>query len=214
MKLLFFQYGDFGEAYRRLKDGGLETYRDQRASVEYVSSLQSKYEVTTLALCSRPHDELLDKSLRSVGVDEGATYQTGFIGRLLDDQAPHILVCRTPNYDVIRWARHRGVPTLLTFADFFSNDSPVKFLRNVRLRFLCSASAFPCIANHNLNASISVSQALFYPKSRVVPWDWTRLEVAEVSKAGPAKPDRPSVLFAGALTVEKGVGDCLEAVLS
>jgi len=47
--ILFYQTGDFADAYRRLEEGGPETFRDQRASVEFVASLRSHYTVTTIA---------------------------------------------------------------------------------------------------------------------------------------------------------------------
>lgn len=212
MKILFFQNGDFGEAYRRLQEGGLETYRDQRASVDFVASLQSQYVVTTVAVCSRDHKDDLDNNLRSIGISVDSAYRQEYLFRLLDDIGPDLIVCRTPNYQAIKWAKWRAVPTLLAFADFFSNNNLRNFLRNVALRALLEARVFPCVANHNLNASISVSKALFYPRARIVPWDWSRLSVRDIPKTAPADANRPSAFFAGVLTDEKGVGDCLEAV--
>jgi glycosyltransferase involved in cell wall biosynthesis len=212
MNILFFQYGDFGEAFRRFQAGGPETYRDQRASVDFVAALRRQYVVTTIGVCDREHRDHLDNNLWSIGIKVESAYRQESLCRILEDIAPDIIVCRTPNYYTIGWAKRRNVPTLLTFADFFSNSSPRKFLRNVALRRLLDPRIFPCVANHNLNASISVSEALFYPKARVVPWDWTRLSVEKIPKTGPTDANRPSAFFAGALTDAKGIGDCLEAV--
>jgi glycosyltransferase involved in cell wall biosynthesis len=212
LNILFFQHGDFGEAYRRFQEGGLETYRDQRASVDFVASLRSRYAVTTVAICDRDHGDDLANNLRSVGISHNSAYRRDFLFKLFNDIRPDMIVCRTPNYHAISWAKRRHVPTLLSFADFFSNRSPRQFLRNIALRALLDPHVFPCISNHNLNASISVSRALFYPKSRVVPWDWIRLHAEGSPKTGPAKADRPSAFFAGALTEAKGVGDCLKAM--
>lgn len=211
MNILFFQYGDFGEAYRRFQEGGLETYRDQRASVDFVASLRSQYEVTIIAVCGRVHRDDLDNNLRSVGISQISAHRRDSLVQLFNDIGPDMIVCRTPNYHAIGWAKQRNVPTLLSFADFFSNSSPRQFLRNIALRVLLDLRVFPCVANHNLNASISVSKALFYPKSRVVPWDWTRLCVEEVPKTAPRDANCPSAFFAGALTDAKGIGDCLQA---
>ncbi len=212
MNILFFQNGDFGEAYRRFQEGGLETYRDQRASVDFVASLRSQYVVTTIAMCGRDHKDDLDNNLRSIGISVESAYRREFLFRMLNDIGPDMIVCRTPNYHAIKWAKQRKIPTLLAFADFFSNNSPRQFLRNVALRALLDPRVFPCVANHNLNASISVSKALFYPRARVVPWDWIRLVVRKIPKTAPADAHRPSAFFAGVLTDAKGVGDCLEAV--
>jgi glycosyltransferase involved in cell wall biosynthesis len=212
MNILFFQYGDFGEAFTRFREGGPETYRDQRASVDFVASLRSQNVVTTIGICDREHKDNLDKNLWSIGIKVESASRRESLSRLLDDIQPHIIVCRTPNYYAIEWAKRWNVQTLLSFADFFSNSNPKKFLRNVALRRLLSARVFPCVANHNLNASVSVSKALFYPTARVVPWDWTRLSVAKKKKTEPADRNHPSAFFAGILSDSKGVGDCLEAV--
>jgi glycosyltransferase involved in cell wall biosynthesis len=212
MKLLFFQYGDFGEAFRRLQGGGPETYRDQRASVDFVASLRKQYAVTTLAICDRDHREDLDYNLRSVGISMESAYRRDFLFGVLNDIEPDLIVCRTPNNHAIAWARTHNVPSLLTFADFFTNNTLKKLIKNIALRALLTSRVFPCVANHSLNASISVSEALLYPKTRVVPWDWTRLSVEKVSKAAPLNAHRPIAFFAGVLTDAKGVGDCLEAV--
>jgi glycosyltransferase involved in cell wall biosynthesis len=212
LKLLFFQYGDFGEAYRRFQEGGAETYRDQIASVDFVASLRGQFSVTTLAICGREHKDDLHVELRSIGITDSSAYKSGFLDQLLSDVGPDIMVCRTPNYHVIRWAKRNRVPTLLTFADFFSNRSLRQLLRNLALRTLLDSSVFPCVANHSLNASISVSRALFYPKSRIVPWDWRRIFVEHPSKRVPKDTGHASAFFAGALTEAKGTGDCLEAV--
>lgn len=80
------------------------------------------------------------------------------------------------------------------------------------LRALLDPRVFPCVSNYSLNASISVSRALFYPKSRIVPWDWIRLHAELSPKMAPSDTHRPLAFFAGALSEAKGVGDCLEAV--
>jgi len=211
LNILFFQHGDFGEAYRRLQEGGLETYRGQRASVDFVASLRSRYTVTTIAICGRDHREDLDDNLRSIGISQNTACRLDYLLQLLNDVGPDMIVCRTPNYDAIRWAKRRNISTLLSFANLFSNSTPRQFLQNVAIRAVLDPSVFPCVANHNLNASISVSKALFYPKSRVVPWDWNRLCVEEFPKTAPTDANRPTAFFAGALTDAKGVGDCLQA---
>jgi glycosyltransferase involved in cell wall biosynthesis len=213
LKLIFFQYGDFGQAYRRFQEGGPETYRDQRASVDFVASLKDKYAVTTVAICEREHKEDLHTNLRSIGITTSSAYGHGFIDQLFDELRPDLIVCRTPHYHVIRWAKRNRVSTLLSFADFFSNRSPKQFLKNMVLRAQFDTRVFPCVANHSLNASISVSNALFYPKSRIVPWDWSRICVEPNAKSAPKDPGRPTAFFAGALTEAKGAGDCLQAIL-
>jgi len=212
MNVLFYQTGDFAEAYRRFEEGGPETFRDQRVSVEFVASLRRQYAVTTIAMCGREHRERLDRNLHSIGITIKSAFSRRLMVQLLDEVSPAVIVCRTPNYNVIRWAHGRRVPTLLSFADFFSNKGPKQLIRNLALRALLSGRLFPCVANRGLNSCVSISNALFYPRTRIVPWDWGRLVVNPVPKTQPRDANRLNIFFAGTLSKAKGVGDCIEAV--
>jgi glycosyltransferase involved in cell wall biosynthesis len=211
VKILFFQHGDFGEAYQRFTSGGPETYRDQRVSVDFVADLRHAHQVTTLAICDRPHHEVLSDNLVTIGIDAKTAYEPAAMKSLLASINPDLIVCRTPHTAVLRWARHRRIPTLPLFADLFGTGGLKQRLKNLILGRLLRADAFPCVANHSLNASRSLATALFQSESRIVPWDWSRLPVHPVAKPAPADPARLQAFFAGMLSEAKGIGDCLEA---
>ncbi|MEX5730254.1 glycosyltransferase involved in cell wall biosynthesis [Rhodovulum iodosum] len=209
-RLLIFQNGDYGAAFRRLRDGGEETYRDQRRSVEFVARLSHEMPVVVVAMCDRPHREELAPGLTSIGIPPGAGHDPAKILPLLDEIAPEVLICRSPNRFVLGWARRRGLPVLPVFADIFANDGLRQAWRNLRLRAQLGGAGTVCVANHSLNASRSVGRALLYPAGRIVPWDWSRLPTEPDPKSAPDGPWR--AFFAGAISDAKGVGDCLEAV--
>ncbi len=211
MKVLFFQHGDFGEAYRRFADGGPETYRDQRASVDFVADLRHAHQVTTLAICDRPHREILTENLASIGITAQTGWDAAAIKPILDEVAPALIVCRSPNTPVLRWALRHKIPTLPLFADLFVRAGPKQLIANLQLRRILSADVFPCVANHSLNASQSVATTLSYPETRIVPWDWSRLPVDPGAKTAPAVSGQLRAFFAGMLSEPKGIGDCLEA---
>lgn len=212
MRILFFQYGDYGAAYRRLAVGGSETYRDQERSVEFVASLSELHSIVTVAVCDRVHDETLKPNLVSIGMDVRTTYNRRSIDAVLDRLDPDIIVCRTPHIRLLEWASRKQVVTLPVFADLFRNKGFSATFRNLRLALVLRRGMFPCVANHNLNASRSVSRSLFVPECRVVPWDLEKLAVADQPKKAPAKGSDPTALFCGMLAQSKGLGDCLEAV--
>lgn len=212
MKILVFQHGDFGEAWRRLQSGEPESYRDQKKSVEFVASFREEHRVLTLAVCGREHHEDLAENLTSVGIVQATSASADAMADLLDGLAPNIIICRSPNLHLLRWARRNRVPTLPIFADIFSNGGLRKLRRNLLLRATLLDPVFPCVANHSLNASLSVHRALFFPQDRIVPWDRAALTVEPQAKAGPGDLRTPSLFFAGMLTEAKGVGDCLQAV--
>jgi glycosyltransferase involved in cell wall biosynthesis len=211
MRLLFLQHGDYPEAWARLRAGGEESYREQRASVEFVEGLAGGFDVTVASICDAPHDERLAPKLRARGLTRTTALDPAALAGFLDDCAPQLMVLRTPNRGALAWARRTRTPALPAFADYFRNDGLREVWRNVRLRALLTAPVFPCVGNHSLNASRSVVRALRYPAGRVVPWERAPLAIEPEPKR--REPGAPlSLFFAGALVEAKGVGDCLDAL--
>ncbi|WP_294395104.1 glycosyltransferase [uncultured Sphingomonas sp.] len=212
MKLLFLQSGNYAEAWTRLRDGGPEDYRDQRASVDVVSALAEQHDVLIVSTMGGPYQTELAPGLRAIGLAEGEVWRSDVVEKLAEAERPDLIFCRTVHRGLLGWARRHDVPTLASFADLFANDSLRALYRNARLGLLLRGRNFPCVANHSLNASRSLSQALLYPKNRIVPWDWSRLPVDPQPRTSVTDPANPVLMFAGMLIETKGVGDCLQAV--
>ena len=213
LNIVFFQYGDYGEAYRRLGEGGQEYFRDQRQTVDFVASFRNDHRVSTVAICNRPHKEELAQNLHSIGMTWAKAQKSATINRLLTELAPEAIVLRTPHYGVLQWARKRRVPTLPVFADFMSRPRGLRsWFTTLRLRHALIDDIFPAVSNHSLNASLSLVRNLGLPGSRVVPWDRALLTVNPVLKKAPVYSQQFTALYAGTLSDEKGVGDCLDAV--
>ena len=113
---------------------------------------------------------------------------------------------------MLRLAKQRRIPTLANFADYFANGSLRQIYRNLRLRLALTSRHIPCVSNHNLNASESVARALFYPRSRIVPWDHHDIDAGYDTKTGPSDRSGLRVFYAGMLEETKGLGDAFEAV--
>lgn len=211
MKLLFLQHGDYAEAWDRLRAGGEERYREQRASVDFVEKLSADFDVTVASICETPHDRRLTPRLRAAGLSKAVALDPGRLGATLDDFGPQVMVTRTPNRGALAWAKRSRTPTLPALADYFRNDGLRELWRNLRLRALLAAPVFPCVGNHSLNASRSVVRALRYPARRVVPWERQPLPIEPEPKRRAAGAPL-ALFFAGALVETKGVGDCLDAL--
>ena len=211
MNLLFFQTGDYAEAYDRFSEGGAETYRDQRASVMFVADLARTHQVTTVSRTAPEHDRELAPGLRSVAIGRQPLNRTE-AAKLLDRLAPDALVLRTPDLAVLQAACARGIAILPCFADLFTPGGVRNRWYNWQLSRLLKNAGIPCVANHSLNASRAVIDVLGYRAARTVPWDWTRLENVAPARNGLRDPATPSIFYAGALSADKGVGDCLEAL--
>lgn len=209
--LLIVQTGDFGAAWARMAQGAPETYRDQHASLRFVAGLTRDFDVTTLAICARPHDEALAPGLRAIGISR-AKLDRGQIAALMDQLTPARLIMRSPFAPFLAEAYRRRIPTLPCFADIFAVRGLRGRWRAWRLARLLKGPHVPGVANHSLNASQSVVTVLGLPPTRVIPWDWSRIRPETGAKTAMADSARPRCFYAGALTEAKGLGDCLDAL--
>lgn len=210
--VLFVQFGDFRDTYERFARGEAETYRDQLRSVDFVTGLAPERQVTVLSVGAREGYQVeLAPNLRAGGRPLG-TLSARAIASIFEQFSPSHLVLRTPNKGILREARRRNIRLLPCFADIFVSGGLRQAWKNRQLRHLLSGPGIPCVANHSLNASRSLVSAIGVPVEKVVPWDWSKVPSAGEAKDGLADPARPTAFFAGAMTEEKGVGDCLAAI--
>lgn len=211
MRILFVQHGRFAEDYERLAATGLETYRDQRASVMYVADLAEHHDIITLSITDDPFDVALKPSLRCIGIPYKAltARKTAW---LFDEAGPDRLICRTPHHNILREAQRRHIATLPTFADIFSNKNPKALYWNIVLRRALIGDHIPCVANHSRNASLSVHKALLISKSKIVPWDRRVIQTSLAPKASIGDASSPKLFYAGPLAESKGVLDIMQAL--
>jgi hypothetical protein len=112
LRIVILHHGDYAESYRRARTADVEVSHAERRSVESVASLALHHEVTTIAVCGRPHDELLAPGLRSIGVALYLVGDPGRLGPLLARFEPEALICRVPNRFALAWAARRRIPVL------------------------------------------------------------------------------------------------------
>lgn len=209
--ILFVQHGDFRDAYARFSNGEAETYRDQRKSVGFVTSLAEDSKVVNVILGSEQYNAELSENLWSLGVNKNSLDDKS-IAKIFDDLNPTHIVLRTPHLGFLTEANRRNCFILPCFADMFEKKGLRSRLSNFRIARALKRSKAPCVSNHSLNASRSLVSALKISPDRVVPWDWSKVPIAEPAKTGPSDPLNPRAFFAGAVTEAKGVKDCLDAV--
>jgi len=211
-KVLLIQHGDFREAYQRFADNGLETYRDQKKSVDFVSGLAPAKTVTTLTIGDQHYGRVaLADHLYAGGILQ-SDLNADAISKIFDTVDPTHVILRSPYLEFLKEANYRKLNILPCFADIFEHGGPRQSWRNFRLRKALSKAQLPCISNHSLNASRSLAAVLKIPPEKIVPWDWSAVPSAGSEKAGVLDPMHPTAFFAGAMTDEKGVGDCLHAI--
>lgn len=213
---LIVQTGDYGEAYQRFAEGGAETYRDQKASVDYFADMAPAARVTTLAFVDHEERVELAPNLWSICTDTW-NWDVARAKALMQELACTHVVLRTPHQPVLEAAAQLGLPVLPLLADTFAASGNV--LRRMRTgqqfrKFAATLrkAQVPCVSNHGLSASRSVRDTLGFPAEQVVPWDFPALQMWDPAKAAPASDGPVNLLFAGALIAGKGVGDVLDAL--
>lgn len=209
--ILFVQNGNYREDYRNLAQGAAETYRDQKASIDFVARLAPKAKATTLDLMAQEyHTELAPNLWASAAPQK--TFDKQKISEFFDEIGITHLVLRTPHLNFIREACRRNIPLLVCLADIFEKKKLRGRLRNWKMSHALRRCPSVCISNHSLNASRSLVEVLNIPPEDVVPWDWSKVPLASKVKSGIANPSHSTAFFAGMLSEEKGVGDCLDAI--
>lgn len=210
-RLLFVQSGFFRDGYKRFIENEPETYRDQRLSVGFICGLAPDNEVFIASLDGEYDERTLTPGLHAVGLDRKNKTKER-VRQVIDYANPDIVVLRTPDLMFMREVGLRGVRTLPTLADIFTRGRFRAAVRNMRASRALHRLNAVCVANHNLNASLSMARSLRIPENKIVPWDWSKLTVNPGAKTGVVDPDNIRLFYAGSVTEAKGVGDCIAAI--
>lgn len=210
MSIVFIQHGNYANAYERFQSGLPETYRDQRKSVGFVENLSQSNQITVISLDNTAHDKKLTPTLRSIGV-ERRKFNQHSVKELLDHTAPSHIICRTPHIETLAYAKNNDIVTLPCFADIFIRNRVRGRIYNARLSRVLHGRHISCVANHSLNASRSLHDTLKIREDMIVPWDWSKLGLRSRSRDDRDIEPGLSIFFAGSLSVEKGVLDCIKA---
>jgi glycosyltransferase involved in cell wall biosynthesis len=218
MKILYIHHaGDFCEAYERLiQKNGAENYYGQKYTVEAVVEQARKgHSIMILVLNATEHFIELEKNLLSVGLGEKAQKETA-IQSYITSFSPERVILRTPNVKILRFLRKNKFNTFPVLADSFENI-PWYRIRSFTTKFLLAfelkKTAIKWVANHQINASLSVKKLGVEP-SKILPYDWVH-------------PDNPTnwnkeirddfqrkeieLFFAGMISPAKGIWDLIKA---
>ena len=210
MTLLFLQHGNYAEAWHRFRKGGAESYRDQHRSVTRVEVLSEFQPVIVLSCGDGQHDEQLTANLRSIRISNTDSLHRRRMASLVERLSPSLAVCCSPKTSWHLALARSDVPTLPLYADYISTGTFRERIRARALSGALQASQCQVVANHSLQASKSL-WALRYLDDEIIPWEFRRLTSSEPPKAEPDRERSPRLLFAGAVQVTKGVGDCIDA---
>ncbi len=214
MRIVFVQTGDYRAAVERFDRGENQTYGNQRATVEFVAGLADQYpEIIVICTRSAPYDLVLDNGVRAIGIDDQQPGGAQALLDLINTLKPSHLIARIPNPKLIKLGLTMGARVLPLFADSFDNLTlRQKWFFRGFTRLLNSPS-IDVVCNHNINAAKSLCQIGVNP-GKAVPFDYDRgyaPDQFEV-KTQPESPDMLRALYVGAVSIDKGVFDILDAL--
>jgi len=211
--IVVLQYaGDYAEAYWRIRGGGAENYAAQTYSLRTVASLVDSSTSVTSVCCISPQadDQVLPNGVRSIALGFSGAVDQVQVARHINELQPTQLVLVTPMVRVLRTARRQGIPVIATLADSFRNRGLKAWIHDrLLVRELNDANVL-VVGNHGRNACRDLVRIGVRP-DKVVPWDWPQPASDLPPKPYPAS-DCWSLLYAGQIETNKGVGDIIEAV--
>lgn len=209
--LTILQYGDFLEAYHRLRNGGEENYKEQKNSVDHTLKISEQRKVHVISIGDSSYFSRINQNLTAAGITIRNAYRKSKMIEALERRKYGTFICRTPHPEALNWAAINGIPTLPLFADTLSSHSPREILNNLKLRKVFRKLKFPAAANHGSHAVESLSRA-GVERSKRIRWDWPKPVPMEPVMA--CRPTTFKLLYVGLLQENKGVGDLIKALAS
>ena len=214
-RIVFVQYGDYRTAVENFARGGEETYAAQRYSVDLVTDLARKHEhVSVVCLNSDPYEQVLPNGVHTQGLRLYRDVSEPELVARVQALRPTHLVSRSPIRPLLRWAASSGVRALPLLATSFPKLGGLRIrFRHWRAARILSNPAIELVGNHALNSCLDLKR-IGVPAEKIVPWDWpptvTPSERPPKTRAPANTPVR--LFYAGVISEDKGVGDCIAAL--
>ncbi|NJK38831.1 MAG: glycosyltransferase [Oscillatoriales cyanobacterium RM2_1_1] len=218
-KVLIVQYaGDYRNAVNRFENGGEETYYAQKYSVDAVAKLKAEIEgidevATLCCLTQDSYNEVLSNGVRAIGTGFAPKIQPRKLLNLVADYNPTVLILRTPNQQILKWAIRNKKQTLVILADSFETKGLRRKIYNYQLARLLNHPQISWVGNHGVNAARSLMGIGVNP-DKIIPWDWPHQVTPHTlaSKSLDLDPEIWHILYVGAVKDAKGIGDAIEAL--
>ncbi|MGF1467206.1 MAG: glycosyltransferase family 4 protein [Sandaracinaceae bacterium] len=216
MHLVFVQYGDYAEGYRRLERDEAPTYYGQRYTIEVLGELAKERDVTVVSFQRDAAEERLPNGVRSLGVqlfDKGRWAQVRLIRKVAGLKPTHLVVA-SPILSLLVWARHRrGLRVLPLFADSFRSDRLRDVLHVALIARELNHPTVEWVSNHSIAACLDLRRIGVDP-AKIVPFDWPAFlhPRDRDPKPGPDPAGPFRLIYVGSLDERKGIGDLVDAV--
>lgn len=214
MRIMFIQYaGDYLAAQKLAEETGAETYYGHLHVLETLASVNARFGETAILCCKCPqaYDVRLPSGVRVIGMPEGIQWDGRQVIDTIKAFDPTHMIVFGPLTKFIRLAISQRARLLCLFADSFELNPIRRFVRYGWLSALLGRKEVEWIANHGINACLSLAR-LGVSRGKIVPWDWPQKRRPHDLPAKEAAPGHPVIFFAGAVIERKGVRDLIMAI--
>jgi glycosyltransferase involved in cell wall biosynthesis len=220
-RIAIVQHGDYREALERKEAGLPETYAGMYQSVEMTERLveRTTYRIINMDapnyLVERGSGELV--GIAQPKWRKGSHYAFAWMvyRAVREFQPTHILI-RTGEFfslPILRYAIDRDLDVMVMLAGYLQSGGWRKRLIN---RFFVDALNHPCVyrvGNHRRPASDSLIAAGVCP-DKVISYDFPMASTPDLRPTKTIRPgDDVHVVYAGTLSLGKGIAEVLEAVI-
>ena len=215
MRVLVIQlYGDYREAYQRLRGGADEYYYGQRYSVDVVAEV-AKHADEVATLCGftdGPYDELMEPGVRAIGAGFQSRPSDARLVQLAQTYDPTHVIIRTTSPAIFGWAVATRRPSIAVLAESLPAGGPRTSLRNRLIVHALRRDVISWVGAYGTTAAYDYAR-LGVPPDKIIPWDflYERAPKFEVKQLRSAEPPW-SLFYVGSLSEAKGVGDILNAI--
>ncbi|MBV8607640.1 MAG: glycosyltransferase family 4 protein [Singulisphaera sp.] len=223
-RIVSIQHGDYREALQIIASGQTEPYFGMKYSVDLLEKFVENDQNLIISLTTVPYS-IRRKRGELVGIPEpklprpipGRVAEFLLARRILkkirEFRPTHVLL-RTGRpaivSQVLRYAKERGCNTLVVFANFLFNDNPRSRRVNREITALMNEPFVFRVGNHKWPATQSLVDSGLNP-AKAVAWDWPGQRMARDYPIKELLPPPFHLVYAGSITVHKGVGDLIDA---
>jgi glycosyltransferase involved in cell wall biosynthesis len=215
LRLTIVQYsGDYREAFERLLSGGKETYYAQRYSVNLLGSLAQRLEQVAIvcAVSETSYDNVLANGVRAIGAGLKQGFQPSALIPVIARTLPTRLSLTSPLVPVLKWANRNQVRTIVPLADSFQKGNLRSTIRHRVLAYYLNRPIVEWVGNHGISACLSLLDIGVLPE-KIVPWDWPPSHCPADYAPRTLRTSKPRLFYVGNLSLAKGIGDLLQAIV-
>jgi glycosyltransferase involved in cell wall biosynthesis len=211
---IYFFAGDFAEVLRRQADGEPQVYGTHTEVAKLIHELaDAGVETTIYSFCTpaareeHPLDKVRIISLGAQSYREGA-----LLTRAVGEDRSDAIIAHFPSLQLLRAVADTRRPAMAFLASSFFRRGVRPWWRTRRTVALLNRPEYEFISNHCRPATEHLAD-LGVRREKLIPWDVPHPFTPADSAPKMRAPIAPfTVMYTGAITEEKGVGDVVRAI--